>query len=184
MRSPKRRGELSEMEAMLALMRAGYTVLTAPYTDCARYDCVVDDAGRFLRVQIKTGALSPDGSVIRFATASNNWHRRTTAPYTGQVELFAVFCPGNGRTYLVPVDAVGRKVATLRLTPPRNGQAAGLRMAADYELDGGAAIGGAWDAGGPGGVLPTAPHTARDTSTIAARAAASSGTPRVSTTRT
>ena len=45
MRSPKLRGELSEMEAMLALMRAGYTVLTAPYTDCARYDCVLDAGG-------------------------------------------------------------------------------------------------------------------------------------------
>lgn len=134
MRSPKLRGELSEMEAVLALMRAGYTVLTAPFTDCARYDCVLDDGGRFLRVQIKTGKLSRDGSVIRFATASNNWHRGTTHSYVGQIEYFAVFCPDNGKTYLVPVSEVGRKVASLRLAPTRNGQTVDVRMAAEYEV--------------------------------------------------
>ena len=134
MPSPKLRGELSEMEAMLALMRAGYTVLTAPYTDCVRYDCVLDDGGRFLRVQIKTGKLSRDGAVIRFATASNNWHRGTKHSYVGQIELFAVFCPDNGKTYLVPVGELGTHTGTLRLVPTRNGQTADVRMADAYEV--------------------------------------------------
>lgn len=129
------------MEAMLALMRAGYTVLTAPFTDCPRYDCVLDDGGRFLRVQIKTGKLSRDGSVIRFATASNNWHRGTTHSYVGQIEYFAVFCPDSGKTYLVPVSDVGKKVASLRLAPTRNGQALDVRMAAGYEVAPGAPTG-------------------------------------------
>lgn len=134
MRSPKLRGELSEMEAMLALMRAGYTVRTAPFTDCVRHDCVLDDVGRFLRVQIKTGRLSRDGRAILSQTASKNWHRGTTQDYVGDADLFAVFCPANGHTYLVPVNEVGVAGAVLRLAPTRNGQSAGVRMAAAYEV--------------------------------------------------
>lgn len=155
MRSPKLRGELSEMEAMLALMRAGYTVLTARFTDCARYDCVLDDGGRFLRVQIKTGKLSSDGSVIRFATASNNWHRGTTHSYVGQIEYFAVFCPDNGKTYLVPVGDVGRKVASLRLAPTRNGQVVDVRMATEYEVKSNARTEAATPARTPGRLAGT-----------------------------
>ncbi|MFB6269845.1 MAG: hypothetical protein ABEH83_07875 [Halobacterium sp.] len=38
-------------------------------------------------------------------------------------------------TYLVPIDAVGVSVKTLRLETPQNNQSAGVDMAADYTLD-------------------------------------------------
>ena len=85
-------------------------------------------------MQIETGTLSRDGSVIRFATASNNWHRGTTHSYVGQIESFAVFCPDAGKTYLAPVGEVGTKGAGLGLVPARNGQVVDVRMAAGYEV--------------------------------------------------
>ena len=131
---PKRRGELSELEVHLALTRAGYVVLVAPYSDSERYDLVLDDGAGFRRVQVKTGELTDDGGAILFPTCSNNWHAGTERTYRGDVELFAVFCPATGATYLVPVADVGTKSAMLRLTPARNNQTAGVRWARDYEL--------------------------------------------------
>lgn len=131
---PKVRGELSEMEAHLALMRAGYVVLTAPYTDSQRYDCVLDDGEAFRRVQVKTGRLTDDGGAIVFPTCSNNSNTGAVHGYRGAADLFAVFCPQNGKTYLVPVDHVGAREAFLRLVPGRNNQRARVRWAADYEV--------------------------------------------------
>ena len=37
-------GNITELETMLAFIKAGYNVLT-PYGDCERYDFVVDNKG-------------------------------------------------------------------------------------------------------------------------------------------
>ena len=49
--------------------------------------------------------------------------------------VFLVHCPDTDRIYAVPVGDSGvLKTASLRVTPPANNQAAGIRWAADYEL--------------------------------------------------
>ena len=132
-RNPKAIGELSEMAAALHLMRAGYDV-AQPFGDNARYDLVIDDGARLLRVQVKTGRLGQDGG-IAFPTCSSQVHRgRGRMTYHGQCDLFAVYCPELDQTYLVPVEVTGARSCTLRVEPPKNNQAAGVRWAADYVL--------------------------------------------------
>ena len=131
--SPKQVGEHSEVFVLAALVRAGYEVLIAPFTDNRRYDLVIDDGERFLRVQVKTGRLR-DGAVI-FPTSSSQAHRgRGRQSYRGACELFAVYCPDNEGVYLVPVDEVGEAKCRLRVEPAANGQQSGLRWAAQYAL--------------------------------------------------
>ena len=43
----KQKGNITELETMLAFIKLGYNVLT-PYGDCERYDYVVDANGKFL----------------------------------------------------------------------------------------------------------------------------------------
>ena len=43
--------------------------------------------------------------------------------YEGEVDFFGVYCPDNQTCYLVPAESLPREMASLRLTPPRNGQA-------------------------------------------------------------
>lgn len=131
--SPKTVGERSEVFVLAALVRAGYEVLIAPFTDNRRYDLVIDDGERFLRVQVKTGRLR-DGAVI-FPTSSSQAHRgRGRQSYRGSCELFAVYCPDNDAVYLVPVDDVGAAKCRLRIDPAGNGQRAGVRWASTYVL--------------------------------------------------
>jgi len=132
-RNPKAVGELSEAAVVHHLVRAGYE-LAKPLGDNQRYDLLIEEPDRFLRVQVKTGRLKRDGAV-HFPTCSSQAHRgRGTFTYRGQCELFAVYCPELDETYLVPVDAAGTRGCSLRVRPSRNGQTRGVRWAADYRV--------------------------------------------------
>ena len=131
-RHPKVVGDRSEVEVFIALYRAGYGVLTAPFGENLRYDCVIDDGARLLRVQVKTGRVA--NGAIRFPVCSTYWYGRTRRGYRGEVDLFAVYCPATGRVYLVPIDECGSSEVWLRLVPTRNRQRSRVRWASDYEL--------------------------------------------------
>src|SRR5579859_4265193 len=64
-------GDISEQAAITRLLQCGYIVLQ-PIGQMHRYDLVIEDAdGAFWRVQVKTGWLNEDQSVILFASSSS-----------------------------------------------------------------------------------------------------------------
>lgn len=136
MRSTSLVGEISRTQIIAALTRRRKRLL-APLADHLRYDLVIDDEGTFLRIQCKTGRLL--NGAICFCTCSidSRSKKGTTIrrSYRGEIEFFAVYCPENGRCYLVPVDKVGPNGCRLRIAPPRNGQKTHIRWAEDYELE-------------------------------------------------
>ena len=125
-------GERSEAQILARLLKRGYTVLL-PFGDNQRYDLVVDKAGKFIRVQCKTGKMRE--GYICFPTASCANHcglgRRD---YRGQADFFGVYCPANDKVYLVPVKSVGINAAALRIDPPKTRQKKGIRYAKKYEF--------------------------------------------------
>jgi hypothetical protein len=54
--------------------------------------------------------------------------------YRDDIDFFGVYCHDSGEVYLVPVDDVPSRVASLRLSPARNGQQVGVRWASQYLL--------------------------------------------------
>ena len=135
MEHPKDVGDRTTLAVMLALVELGYGV-SVPFGENTRYDLVVENGHRLLRVQCKTGRLY-DG-VIVFRTASSYAHHPNPKPrqrhYVGQVDAFAVYCPRTGDVYLIPIGDLPMEEATLRIDPPRNGQRKLVRFAADYEI--------------------------------------------------
>lgn len=130
--NPKSIGERSEAQIMSRLLRTGLTVLK-PFGDNLRYDLVLDEGDRFVRIQCKTGRLRK--GAVEFATASSYAHRGLgRRDYRGQADVFAVYCPQTDRCYMVPVDQVGLRGGSLRVEKSRNGQAKNIRLAADFEL--------------------------------------------------
>ena len=96
---------------------------------------VIDVGGRFLRAQCKTGRLR--GGVVRFNTASTraNTLRAFTTPYDAdQIDLFLIYCPETDRVYALDVGEAASSNGRLRVDPTANGQAKGIRWAADHEL--------------------------------------------------
>lgn len=132
---PKEIGERSEAQILAAFLRANKVVLK-PFGDNQRYDLVVEEEGRFFRIQCKTGRIAKDDGSLEFSTCSSNWNTGERRQYKGQIELFAAYCRETDSIYLVPVEAVGRGGCRLRFKQTKNGQMKGIRFAEDYLYDG------------------------------------------------
>jgi hypothetical protein len=128
-------GLRTEAAILAELVQRGYQVLV-PFGVNQRYDLVLDIEGEFVRAQCKTGRLR-DG-VIRFHTCSvrSNTHRTFYRDYSGDADVFLVYCRETSHIYAVPVAEIGPSIGFLRVDPPQNGQEAGIRWARDYELPG------------------------------------------------
>jgi len=132
-RDTKAVGDRSEAIVLAALVNKG-CLASIPFGENQRYDLLADDGNRILRVQVKTGRLR--GDVIAFSCSSSHTHRGGThaRPYFGQAYIIAVYCPQNGKVYLVPEEEFVASRAHLRLTAPVNNQRRGIRWASRFEL--------------------------------------------------
>jgi hypothetical protein len=59
---------------------------------------------------------------------------RTRRDYRGEADLFGIYCHDREEVYVVPVEDVPPRAASLRLAPTRNGQSVGIRSASFYLL--------------------------------------------------
>lgn len=126
-------GDVTQAVVIADLMKRGKTVLT-PFGDKDRYDLVVDEDGRFIRIQCKTGHLECDGTAVEFYSCSSSSHRSGGGKkdYRGQIELFAIYCPEIDQIFYVPVEEAAKRATRLRLSKSRNGQLKNIRMADNF----------------------------------------------------
>jgi len=75
MEHPKITGDRTTLAVMLALSRAGFTLLV-PFGENTRYDLVIDDGLQLSRVQCKTGRLR-NGAIL-FPTCSSYMRHRSS----------------------------------------------------------------------------------------------------------
>ncbi|MCI0704490.1 MAG: group I intron-associated PD-(D/E)XK endonuclease [Planctomycetia bacterium] len=135
MRNTSLSGEVCRAQIIAALTLQGKTVLL-PLGDFQRYDLVIDDGGRFLRVQCKVARLIK--GAIQFHPCSIDSRstpgRCVRKGYVGQVDFFGVYCPQVKKCYLVPIEIATATCCSLRVAPTKNGQQQGIRWAVDYEI--------------------------------------------------
>jgi hypothetical protein len=126
------KGDSSVGYISMALMASGKKVLI-PLTYNSRYDLLIDEDGKYTRVQCKTGRVIQDGSILAFEVCSKN-NKGERKDYIGQVDVFAIH--HNKKVYLVPAGK--NKVGVwLRLKKPKgsfNNEDKPIRMAKDFEL--------------------------------------------------
>lgn len=78
--------------------------------------------------------------MIHFNTCSSHYHRGGSSKgYKGDADFFGVFCPQNGKVYLVPVSEMPTSKGYLRVDKAKNNQKVTKKhkpvtMAADYEI--------------------------------------------------
>ncbi|HEY8582441.1 MAG TPA: group I intron-associated PD-(D/E)XK endonuclease [Capillimicrobium sp.] len=126
-------GQRTEAVILAELVRRGYRVLV-PFGVNQRYDVVVDLGDRFLRAQCKTGRIRRGAVRFNAQSIRSSMSGTFRRGYEGEVELFLVHCPDNGRVYAVPVDEATSSQGSLRVAPTANGQSKGVRWAEQYEL--------------------------------------------------
>jgi len=126
-------GEISEMMVVARLAQKGF-IISRPVGDNQRYDAIIDDGENLLKVQIKTGRIMKNGSVI-FNTCSSYVHRGgKKKSYRGQIDFFGVYCPDNDKVYLIPINDVAKRKGVLRIDEPKNNQVKNVRWAKTYEI--------------------------------------------------
>jgi hypothetical protein len=130
--NPTSKGKTSEAVILAALAKLGKHVLI-PWGE-ERYDLALDEGGRLVRIQCKTGVLRK-GCIV-FKTCITDARRPLgDGGYAGQIDAFAVYCPELSVAYLVPIEALpSRFFGYLRVQPPLNGQTRCIRWARDFEL--------------------------------------------------
>jgi hypothetical protein len=109
----KGRGQIAEMEFMLAAAKKGFGV-GKPFGDNERYDCVVDAGGHLLRVQVKLSAARHHrGFSVRACWRTS----RKPMPYTrSQIDFLVVFLVEWKIWYVIPVRALKGRL-TIHLYP-------------------------------------------------------------------
>ena len=125
------KGNLTEARILAAFVAAGYLV-SVPFGSGHKYDFVVDDLKRLLRVQCKTGQVK-NGTLL-FNAYSQSGNGSVKMSYRGLADLFSVLNPEDDKVYLVPVEEVGVTDVSLRLAPTLNRQSQRVRWAELYLL--------------------------------------------------
>jgi hypothetical protein len=146
---PKTIGDRTTLAIIAGLNAAGFLV-TIPFGENTRYDLVIDDGTRLLRVQCKTGRLRK--GAVAFNTCSSYAHHQNPQvikrTYEGEIDLFGVYCPETEDVYLIPIEDVpAKRQGRLRVGPPLNNQRRRIRDASTYRV---ASV----------SVVPTAKHRA------------------------
>src|SRR5579864_1803484 len=97
---PKRRGEWVEMLFAAKAASLGF-IVTKPWGDSSRYDLILENAGRFLRVQVKsTYNLTSDKTSYQ---CKLDIHGKSHYYHTGNADMMAVYIIPEEVWYIMPV---------------------------------------------------------------------------------
>ena len=126
----KDKGDLGIAKVPADLVSQGFTVVF-PATH-APFNLVAYAAGEFHRLQVKYRSARAGAIKVQFRSM---WADRNGTHMTpmdkGAIDAVCIYCPETDECYYVEPDARGTSV-TLRITPSRNGQQAGVLEAAAF----------------------------------------------------
>jgi hypothetical protein len=102
MKNSKCRGEWAELQFMAKAAKFGLRILK-PWGETARYDIVIDNGGRLVRVQIKsTMHFTSEGCYVCGVRPC-----KTSKPYRrGEFDFFAVYIIPEDVWYIIPAKIV------------------------------------------------------------------------------
>ena len=105
-------GDIGEAMAIADFTKAGF-VVSAPLSNNARYDLIIDNGEKIYRVQVKTTESVKDEKMI-FATKTTNYSKgnwKSTRYSINEVDIFYLYCLEK---------------------PPKSGQKVGIKMQEDF----------------------------------------------------
>ncbi len=122
------KGSITEAVVLAALARLGKKVLV-PFGNYGDYDLVIDDAGVFKKIQCKTGRIR--GEVLKFNGGVHGSGKDRY--YIDDMDFYGVYCPDNGKTYIIPASECSKCGTELRLIPAKR-PTSQTRYAKDFEV--------------------------------------------------
>lgn len=130
----KRKGNITELEIILAFQRLGYAV-SLPYGEDEPYDFIADVGGRLIKVQAKTSRSNDDGETFKFECRNVRYNARGGNHKYYNADDFDYYGTSwNGQCYLVPISECHNS-KRLRISENRNRRGHQSIWAEDYELE-------------------------------------------------
>jgi hypothetical protein len=127
----KDKGDLGLAKAHADLVGKGYMVLF-PATEHAPFDLVAYRDGVFTRVQVKFRSASSGKLSVAFRSVWADREGTHMKPIDkNAIDVVCIYCPETDECYYLRPQDFSQSV-TLRVTPSRNGQKAGVLLAADF----------------------------------------------------
>jgi hypothetical protein len=127
----KDKGDLGIAKAHADLVSQGFMVLF-PATEHAPFDLVGYADGEFRRLQVKYRSARAGAIKVQFRSMWADRNGTHTMPMDKDaIDIVCIYCPETDECYYVEPHAHGTSV-TLRITPSRNGQQAGVLDAAAF----------------------------------------------------
>lgn len=103
---PKGIGELAEMEFMLEASKRGLSV-SKPFTHFSKYDFIVDNGKRLIRVQVKASSSIDHSRNYKPYSVICSHGLGSKKKYTKEhIDFFAVYLQPIKTWYFIPVDVV------------------------------------------------------------------------------
>lgn len=108
----KKQGNVGVARAIFEYTAKGYTVMV-PFSDSDKYDLVIDNGDRLLKVQVKTTRYTdpknPDKWKVQLATTGGNTLKNTRRPIKpGDFDVLFVLA-ADGSIWSIPFECVGGK---------------------------------------------------------------------------
>jgi PD-(D/E)XK endonuclease len=131
MSNPKEVGEKTEAAILNHLTQKGIPV-SIPWGNNQRYDLIVEEDGKLLKAQCKTGTYKK--GVVSFPTSSKSGGKNRK-DYVGQIDCFLVSCKELNKFYRVWIADAPKNSMTLRIDPLKKfGPKTTIKWAKDYEI--------------------------------------------------
>ena len=127
------KGQLAETKAALRALELGY-IASRPIFD-ARYDLILDDAKRLMRVQIKyaDAKLSNSEGSVSVKLAYENRKKKVYTYQDKEVDGLIVYLPKIDKLCFFPPHVfVGKERIAIRYAKTKNSQKKGIIFAEDY----------------------------------------------------
>ena len=131
----KGKGDLAELKVATDLLERGYRI-AIPYGEDCDFDLILCRGDALERVQVKY--VRSDGVVVNVPCASQsltNGKVKAIKRYTAaMIDWLAVWDAALDRCFYVPAAELGEgmRAMSLRLSPTRNNQVRGIRLAERY----------------------------------------------------
>lgn len=134
MKTSNQKGDLAVYKTVVRAIEKGYAV-NIPAQHC-RYDLLLDDGDQFYRVQVKYADGKPssaEGSILVKLAYETRKRRKVYTYSADEVDALVVYLPRIERLCWFPLSVFGgKKILSVRIRPPLNGQVGGINLASDY----------------------------------------------------
>ena len=129
----KTKGDFAVLKAQCDLAEHGYMILV-PLTEHSSFDIAAYKDGKFLRIQVKYRPAKNGVIAVSFKSSWADKHGTHIKPVDkSDIDYYCVYCPDTDECYYFDPDLFGKQI-TLRISPPKNNQLQGVKMASDYKL--------------------------------------------------